>query len=93
MSINDRIYIIDNLLNERRSISFQELLTRLEVSPATLKRDIAHMRDWLNAPWCLIKNWAVTALVSKGQALYLPALGTTRCDYLQVNGRWQNVFQ
>jgi predicted DNA-binding transcriptional regulator YafY len=50
MSINDRIYIIDNLLNERRSISFQELLTRLEVSPATLKRDIAHMRDRLNAP-------------------------------------------
>ena len=50
MSINDRIYIIDNLLNERRSISFQELLARLEVSPATLKRDIAHMRDRLNAP-------------------------------------------
>lgn len=50
MSINERIYRIDNLLNERRSISFQELLDRLEVSPATLKRDIAHMRDRLNAP-------------------------------------------
>ena len=50
MSINERIYKIDNLLNERRSISFQELLERLEVSPATLKRDIAHMRDRLNAP-------------------------------------------
>ena len=50
MSINERIYKIDNLLNERRSITFQELLDRLEVSPATLKRDIAHMRDRLNAP-------------------------------------------
>lgn len=50
MSINDRIYIIDNLLNQRRCVSFQELLARLEVSPATLKRDIAHMRDRLNAP-------------------------------------------
>ena len=50
MSINERIYRIDNLLNERRSITFQELLERLEVSPATLKRDIAHMRDRLNAP-------------------------------------------
>ena len=50
MSINERIYRIDSLLNERRSISFQELLDRLEVSPATLKRDIAHMRDRLNAP-------------------------------------------
>lgn len=50
MSINERVYLIDHLLNERRSISFQDLLTRLEVSPATLKRDIAHMRDRLNAP-------------------------------------------
>ena len=50
MSINERIYRIDNLLNERRSITFKELLERLEVSPATLKRDIAHMRDRLNAP-------------------------------------------
>ena len=50
MSINERVYLIDHLLNERRSITFQDLLTRLEVSPATLKRDIAHMRDRLNAP-------------------------------------------
>ena len=50
MSISERIYRIDHLLNQRRSITFQELLDRLEVSPATLKRDIAHMRDRLNAP-------------------------------------------
>ena len=50
MSINERIYQIDSLLHERRSITFQELLSRLEVSPATLKRDLAYMRDRLNAP-------------------------------------------
>ena len=50
MSITDRIYLIDHLLHARRSISFQDLLIRLEVSPATLKRDIAHMRDRFNAP-------------------------------------------
>jgi predicted DNA-binding transcriptional regulator YafY len=50
MSINERIYRIDQLLNDRRIVSFQELLDRLEVSPATLKRDIAYMRDRLNAP-------------------------------------------
>ena len=50
MSINERVYQIDNLLHERRSITFQELLSRLEVSPATLKRDLAYMRDRLNAP-------------------------------------------
>ena len=31
-------------------MSFQELLDRLEVSAATLKRDLAYMRDRLNAP-------------------------------------------
>ena len=50
MSINERVYRIDQLLHERRSITFQELLDRLGVSRATLKRDIAYMRDRLNAP-------------------------------------------
>ena len=50
MSINERIYQIDQLLNGRVSVSFQELRERLEVSQATLKRDLAYMRDRLNAP-------------------------------------------
>jgi predicted DNA-binding transcriptional regulator YafY len=50
MSNNERIYRIDQLLNDRRVISFQELLDKLEVSPATLKRDLAYMRDRLHAP-------------------------------------------
>ena len=50
MSINERIYQIDQLLNGRTSVSFQELRERLEVSQATLKRDLAYMRDRLNAP-------------------------------------------
>jgi predicted DNA-binding transcriptional regulator YafY len=50
MSINERVYKIDQLLHERRSISFQEMLDKLEVSRATLKRDLAYMRDRLNAP-------------------------------------------
>ncbi len=50
MSNNERIYRIDQLLNDRKVVSFQEMLDRLEVSPATLKRDLAYMRDRLNAP-------------------------------------------
>lgn len=50
MSNNERIYRIDQLLNDRKIVSFQDLLDRLEVSPATLKRDLAYMRDRLNAP-------------------------------------------
>ncbi len=50
MSMNERLYQIDQLLHDRRSITFQELLQKLEVSPATLKRDLSYMRDRLHAP-------------------------------------------
>ena len=50
MSINERIYQIDQLLNGRNFVTFEELLARLEISKATLKRDLAYMRDRLNAP-------------------------------------------
>jgi predicted DNA-binding transcriptional regulator YafY len=50
MSINERLYQIDQLLNDRRSVTFKELKDRLEVSAATLKRDLAYMRDRLHAP-------------------------------------------
>ena len=50
MSINERIYRIEDLLKNRNSISFNELQEKLEISRATLKRDIAYMRDRLGAP-------------------------------------------
>ena len=50
MSINERFYQIDQLLNGKRSVTFQEMMDRLEVSRSTLKRDLAYMRDRLNAP-------------------------------------------
>ena len=50
MSINERIYRIDQLLKDRKSISFDELKDKLEISRATLKRDIAYMRDRLKVP-------------------------------------------
>lgn len=50
MSMNERIYIIDQMLTARRVVTIPQLLTRLEVSPATLKRDLALMRDRMQAP-------------------------------------------
>jgi len=51
MSMNERIHKIDQILSNRSTgISVQDLLERLEVSPATLKRDIAFMRNVHNAP-------------------------------------------
>ena len=46
----DRIHRIDQLLHDRRVVSLQELLNELGVSRATFKRDLAFMRDRLNAP-------------------------------------------
>lgn len=50
MSINERLYRIEQLLNDKKSVNFKELQERLEVSPATLKRDLAYMRDRLHVP-------------------------------------------
>lgn len=50
MSRMERIYRIGQLLSERRPISRSMLLDDLEVSPATLKRDLEYMRDRLRAP-------------------------------------------
>lgn len=50
MGMNDRIYIIDQMLAERRFVTISQLLERLEVSLATLKRDLSIMRDRMQAP-------------------------------------------
>ncbi len=46
----ERFYRIDRLLKERAPVSFAALLQALEVSRATLKRDLDYMRDRFNAP-------------------------------------------
>jgi predicted DNA-binding transcriptional regulator YafY len=50
MDRTERFYKIDQLLNDRGVASFEEILSTLEVSRATLKRDFQYLRDRLNAP-------------------------------------------
>lgn len=50
MQQTERLYKINQLLESRRAVSFAALLEALEVSPATVKRDLAHLRDRLHAP-------------------------------------------
>jgi predicted DNA-binding transcriptional regulator YafY len=50
VSKTDRIVRIRQLLTERRVVSRRTLLETLETSPATLKRDIAYLRDSVNMP-------------------------------------------
>jgi predicted DNA-binding transcriptional regulator YafY len=46
----ERLYKIDQLLRDRRVVSFSTLQSALGVSAATLKRDLDYMRDRFNAP-------------------------------------------
>ena len=50
MSKTARLYKIELLIRHRGCVSFADLLEVLEVSPATLKRDLDYLRDQLGAP-------------------------------------------
>lgn len=50
MNRTERLYRIDHLISERGVVSRQGLLDALEVSLATLKRDLEYLRERLNAP-------------------------------------------
>ncbi len=50
MDRTERFYRIDQMLNERKFVRFDEMMAKLEVSRATLKRDLEYMRNRLNAP-------------------------------------------
>lgn len=50
MTKTARVYRIEMLIRNRGHVSFQTLLDELEVSPATLKRDLEYLKDQLGAP-------------------------------------------
>src|SRR5512139_300742 len=50
MTQTARVYKIDRLIRDRGHVSFRSLLDELEVSPATLKRDLEYLRSRLGAP-------------------------------------------
>jgi predicted DNA-binding transcriptional regulator YafY len=50
MDRTERFYKIELLLRSRGCISFADLIEALSVSPATLKRDLAYLRDRMDAP-------------------------------------------
>lgn len=50
MDRTERFYKIEMLIRSRECVSFASLLEALEVSPATLKRDLQYLRERLDAP-------------------------------------------
>jgi len=50
MDRTERFYKIEQLLHERRAITFEQIREAVGVSRATLKRDLQYLRDRLHAP-------------------------------------------
>lgn len=50
MGRTERLLKLANLLRSRSKMRFDQLLERLEVSPATLKRDLKYLREQLGTP-------------------------------------------
>jgi predicted DNA-binding transcriptional regulator YafY len=50
MNQTERLYRIHQIIEERGTVSFRDLLEALEISRATLRRDLTHLRDRLHAP-------------------------------------------
>ena len=50
MDRTERFYRIELLIKRQSGVSFDQLLQELEVSPATLKRDLQYLRDRMDAP-------------------------------------------
>ena len=50
MDRTERFYKIELLIRTRECVSFATLLEALEVSPATLKRDLQYLRERMDAP-------------------------------------------
>ena len=46
----ERFYKIDQLLKDRKVVSFATFIDELRVSPASVKRDLEYMRERFNAP-------------------------------------------
>jgi len=81
LSQTERLYRIKSLLDAGRCLSKPFLLRELEVSPATLKRDLAHIRNRMNAPLVYDRDlggWKLDkAAVMVGTQFELPGLWLT----------------
>ena len=79
MNRSERFYQIDQLLAVRKVMSRQDLLAALEVSWATLKRDLAYLRERFNAPIVFDKD-------AGGYRFGPPGVGTA----YELPGLWFN---
>ena len=85
MPKTDRLYKIEMLIRQRGQVSFAHLLAELEVSPATLKRDLEYLRDQMGAPIEYDRDSNGYRFTERGGSAATAASGATRH---QLPGLW-----
>jgi predicted DNA-binding transcriptional regulator YafY len=68
MDRTERFYRIELLIKRQAGVSFEQLIAELEVSPATLKRDLQYLRDRMDAPIVYARDENVYRFADGGAA-------------------------
>ncbi len=91
MSQFERLHKITQLIHARRVVSFNDLMHELEVSRATLKRDLVKLRDNFNAPIVHDRDAGGYRLgkPNGGPAFELPGLWFTPEEILALMSMYQ----
>ena len=83
MDRTERFYRIELAIRGRQGVSFGDLLKELEVSPATLKRDLQYLRDRMDAPIVYDRDDNVYRFAD-----VVPGEGGARARAHQLPGVW-----
>ena len=70
MDRTERFYRIDQLLNDKKIVPFSLLVEKLEVSRATIKRDLEYMRNRLYAFFLALAMMHLQLRVSPRGSIY-----------------------
>jgi predicted DNA-binding transcriptional regulator YafY len=84
MTETDRIYRYKTLLSHRRVMTAEDLMAAQEVSRATLKRDIAKMRDRLGTPIIFDREVGGYRLSAEQGATELPGMWFSQGEILAL---------
>jgi predicted DNA-binding transcriptional regulator YafY len=77
MDRTERFYKIQAMLMAKPSVTMKQMQEALEVSRATLNRDLAYMRDRLNIPFAwdaTLRGYAMTRQATEGKTFELPGV-------------------
>lgn len=77
MDRTERFYKIQAMLMNRQSVSMKQMQDALEVSRATLNRDLAYMRDRLGIPFewdATLRGYTLTRQQAKDKTFELPGI-------------------